>query len=939
MIKLLRRFMLLYGLVVALSLGACGGGVSSAGSAALDGAADASAVAALSDKAAEPAEASDIVDGLMLTRLDVALAADATVGQVNSALQRVGARITAMRSRHPTITVAVPRQTDAAALTSLAALLQTEPGIRLVMRPRAAQPAVAPPAPANSEANFGYLQQAHFPAAWNARRAAPGLCIDRVTVIVADFFHRPADVLYTQFATQLPRATEAGTGSVPSSDTTGYHGYDVAALLAAGLDNVPPTGAHPFSDCLDVRLLQLQGLTSNDIALSIDAAVAATSGKVVVNTSFGFADRCGLPDSGDACTPANLRAPTALERAAWAAGQRALIARVADRLLVTSAAGNEAGTPAALLYPGMGQAAANSMMNIATATDSAMSFAADPALWRPAVACTASPCLPDLTATPAEMVRLGQRLADLGLTGATPPTNVLIVGSIDGSFVTSTFSDSGAHVFAVGEKLPTLLGQPAKGTSMAAPQVGGLAAYLWLLSPELRARPVADTIAAIRASTDADALIDAHAAALSLDETVPMTAASARVRRAILDVDGDGDFDLDDLRAFHDAYVDPATGQPRNPAQRDHSRFDLNGDGFTGGATHTAKLDLDPDGSVRFGQRQLDSVTYTLGGRTFTQRESVVSDVQALCFYAASPLYSGSAAGRDALLRTLCGLGVAVTVQPLTATISPGASLQFIATVSNSASTAVTWSASGGFISPAGLFVAPSTAGRIQVRATSVADPSAFGDAEVVVAGTTAGTAFASGRDAFVDVEVVATVDSGGNPPNADQKRSTPRSTSLQDSTNFDVELEALREDLPERARAVARATERSSLILGSNNLLTGFDGSFSLKVSAEATQRDDLTDPVASARAGFGTTLGFRVREAPLAYTLTIAVAPGTGSMQCTLQGGTNVITIVSSGSGFLPTGEWLLSCAGGMFVIALAGDSLVGVEVSGSVSLRLGP
>src|SRR6185503_19124416 len=60
---------------------------------------------------------------------------------------------------------------------------------------------------------------------------------------------------------------------------------------------------------------------------------------------------------------------------------------------------------------------------------------------------------------------------------------------------------------------------------------------------------------------------------------------------------------------------------------------------------------------------------------------------------------------------------------------------QFTATVTGASDTAVTWSASGGTITAAGLFTAPQIGGSYVVRATSVADPRSSGTALATVSG------------------------------------------------------------------------------------------------------------------------------------------------------------------------------------------------------------
>jgi hypothetical protein len=672
-------------------LAACGGGGGGGGGntaptdGRLSGADSATALSAVTDFAPQPAAADDVVNGLILGRLDVVFAADASVGQVNAALDSVGASIVAMRAGSAAMTVAVPRAADAAALQALADTLQAAPGIVAALPGPAPLFAVGPPSPAGDDVNLRYLQNARFPAAWNARRAAGNCANDKVTVIVADAFHRPADALYNEFATQVPALDALGSGAVAAANTTGFHGYDVLTTLAAALDATVPTGANPFPDCLNAKAVQIAGLNPYGITAAIEAALAASSGKVVVNASFGW-DACGVPDAGGvlpACTLANLNAPTAQARAIWAAIQRASLAPFADRALVVASAGNEADKPVAAAYLGAGLAPLGSAFNVAATADSTMSFATDATKWEPTPACTTPPCLPSLTATPAQAANIARVLSTLGTAAATPAANVLIAGSVDNLLLErSTFSDFGAAVLAVGEGVPTLLGVPVNGTSFSTPQVAGLVSYLWLLSPELRNRPARDTIAAIKANASnglvldgvaiADGLINAYATVLSLDEAVALSAATAPIRLAILDVAGqldgggnvvgDGKFDLADLQAYRAFYLD-ANGAPVEPTTRDHGRFDLNGDGFTGGS-RTTRMDLDPRGSTRFGAPQLSVLDGQIGSAAVTYDERAITDARALCFFATTALYTGTdLAARDALLGELCAGAAEVETQ------------------------------------------------------------------------------------------------------------------------------------------------------------------------------------------------------------------------------------------------------------------------------------
>src|SRR5579872_2546729 len=77
--------------------------------------------------------------------------------------------------------------------------------------------------------------------------------------------------------------------------------------------------------------------------------------------------------------------------------------------------------------------------------------------------------------------------------------------------------------------------------------------------------------------------------------------------------------------------------------------------------------------------------------------------------------------------------GVQVTLSPTSATVPQGGQQPFTATVTGSSNTAVTWSATGGSISSAGVYTAGSAAGNFTVTAKSVADPTKTASANVTV--------------------------------------------------------------------------------------------------------------------------------------------------------------------------------------------------------------
>src|SRR5439155_18314724 len=103
-----------------------------------------------------------------------------------------------------------------------------------------------------------------------------------------------------------------------------------------------------------------------------------------------------------------------------------------------------------------------------------------------------------------------------------------------------------------------------------------------------------------------------------------------------------------DLQRFVGHVASSKTG-----LKRDWSRFDLNGDGFTGGL-HVTEFDLDRTGSQRAGPTVLGTVD--LLGAPYD--ETFATDQDVLCYYAYSPLYTGSKNRRRQLLdpQKKCGI-------------------------------------------------------------------------------------------------------------------------------------------------------------------------------------------------------------------------------------------------------------------------------------------
>ncbi|MCG3188453.1 MAG: hypothetical protein LKCHEGNO_00443 [Burkholderiaceae bacterium] len=433
------------------------------------------------------------------------------------------------------------------------------------------------------------------------------------------------------------------------------HGWQVAATLASPFDTVLPTGAAALTECVQYALVDISGLTYEQIVALLKQAIGAQPAdrKLIVNLSFGFGKKFCGPGLDQLCTAENAAAtPPGLLQ--WEIESRVLAAiewaaftnaALEQRLLLVQAAGNERAARAdngglGVRYAGMRQARLISPFALAT------QLGALEALYSPrseqAVGLWTSAAHPSLLLDDAR-VQFLQQTAQRRASRVPGLDNLLLVGSATlpathwhGDIAESAFSNEGSMLLAVGEEVVSLGGVLRDGTSFAAPQVSGLAAYLWAIS-ELKTRPAAETAALLKATATSKALLDAYAATQALDAQPAI--GTPRIREALLDVDADGRFDERDLQRFADAYG-LANPTPPTPEARDYSRFDLNGDGATGGINALA-FDLDRGQVAAGGAPRFDAVERTIEDYSVTFNEPVLSDLQVLCYYAYSALYAG----------------------------------------------------------------------------------------------------------------------------------------------------------------------------------------------------------------------------------------------------------------------------------------------------------
>ena len=634
------------------------------------------ATAAMVEMPPVPADPSDVDNGIIMTRLDLHLRPTATVGEVNAALTMVGGGIVTMLPGFPAVTIAIPRPASLADLAQVAETLNQAPGILRASLAREPRPAIVPSSDPDFLNEIFYLTHTRFPAAWNAKVLLNGCEANKVPVWVVDYFGQPrspefGQAVFSQFLQEIDQSIFVpinGWSAVDQEDPGGTtHGYEVTTTLGALFDGPNLTGADPFPNCLDINGMALDGLSSLQVAMQIASLIknAPPNTPIITNHSYGYNNECAEATECDANDYAQM--PPPLDRAYEATNWKALTQPFWGRFLVHSAAGNERDTFSAFLYPALGMASYASEMNMATMSDPLYPGIADAQLWGPMAA----------SAKQYEDFRF--YVSALGMDTVLPANNGLTVGSTTSDpahlVQESTFSNSGPDVKAAGEEVFTFEGVILGGTSLATPQVAGLASYLWLLSPDLRTQPTWVTRRAIlenaRANDYTTGIIDAYATVLSLDPPAapaaadaPQGPADAPVRLAILDVNEDDKFNEADVSAFLSHYEDPVTHEPVDPSERDHSRFDLNGDGFTGGRTYTPqdRFDLDTVGSTQYGGSIYGRVRQNIDDASIAFDENVLTDLQILCYYAYSPLYTGDTDRRKELLQDKCNIPVSLDV-------------------------------------------------------------------------------------------------------------------------------------------------------------------------------------------------------------------------------------------------------------------------------------
>jgi hypothetical protein len=561
----------------------------------------------------------ETVDGMLYLRslITIGFTENATIGQINSLIEGIGGRIVGSLEKTALLAVRIPDPGSLTALNSLLASLKQAAFIDIAVPTVFPRPAQLPAWVSAGDRTRQYAEHhlaARAHAAWNAR------------AILSRSTSFPAILVYDTFGLGKPDSRlfslnidASYFGLSPECILTAsldpcWHGYATMSVLGATFDGAqdssPVAGMYPGPQALDLIVEPVVWtVTESDTKVISDweslgrqvRKYARVSKHLVINTSVGYFQ--APMDMGVLSADPDPRV--------WSRLWRHAVLGYESAYFHAAAAGNNPDMPARQNAPWTMAGLDGTLQN---------------------------------TLVVENRMQSGSNL-----------TTPVSVGPIDPT------SSDGGHVSGFGSAAIYRDQHGGSGfgsgTSEASAQVAGLAAYLWAIRPDLPGESIKEVILnnARRVDGGADA-VDAYASVLALDNDPQ----NAQVRLAILDVTGPGGvpdnrFDQLDAITFLNQFAAPSAGQ-----SPDYSRYDLNGDGYTGGdATSSFDLDLSRGGTL-FPL----PLTKSIGGVAMTFDEGAVTDLQVLCYYVYSPLFSGGTGGIAAFEAAAQSLGLSCVPPP-----------------------------------------------------------------------------------------------------------------------------------------------------------------------------------------------------------------------------------------------------------------------------------
>lgn len=558
-----------------------------------------------------------------LTQLEIWLEDDATVGNVNQALQAVSAKIISLIPNVPILLVAVNRPADLDGLQAIADQLLASPAIKQV-------DFVSMSSTNSLPSNHGYLDIAGLNhinqliatrnlAARNAKDALSSPLSQPPTIIVADFFGGGPPGASFDIVTDIADYNDE------RPDDHGYHVLGIISALDGGSSFV--TGAYPdtsFIKAVDLWVGQTATLSTSEINNKILQTILDYPKNYVVNTSLGI--ECG--DPGGPCSD------DILKENALKFITKVRNAGLENHFLHVISAGNTDG--------GFVYAYQNDGINYAALRSDIVDDEGNG------------------IAQLSNVITVENVIVSLATAESASSPDCLSAGSVSGGHISAPGYEITSFIDAIGAEANL------SGTSMAAPMVTATAAYLWALDPTLSpqeikrrlintAQDIAFPSGTGCSNEEPQPFLDIYSAILTVDNPSSLGSLSpvnGRVRGTILDVadslgfeGSNGQFDEKDIEYFLMLYDDPNVA-----GELDYSRYDLNGDGYTKGAGYIPgnPFDLDMDQLI-----EEEAALASDLDRDFDENHP--SDFDILCYYAYSNLYTGDTDQRNQLIGMQCG--------------------------------------------------------------------------------------------------------------------------------------------------------------------------------------------------------------------------------------------------------------------------------------------